>query len=92
MNTSENKEIKYNVPEVERLNLAVKETLKNNAVEAMKLSKEAINAALLSGYSKGLAEAYLNAGIACRLTSNFEASIGYYDEALNIYRKINDLN
>ncbi|MEO8514681.1 MAG: tetratricopeptide repeat protein [Ignavibacteria bacterium] len=90
MSLIENKEITAPNKEVDKLNLEVKDSLKNNAAEALKLSKEAISLALVSGYSKGLAEAYLGAGIACRLSSNFEAAIGYYDEALNLYTKLND--
>lgn len=90
MNTIENTKLMNSNPEADRLNLAVKDALKNNASLALKKSKEAISLSLLSGYTSGLAEAYLNAGIACRLTSNFEAAIEYYDEALSLYTKLND--
>ena len=90
MNPSEKKEIMSSTLEVDRLIIAVKDAMKKNAGESLRLSKEAINLALLSGYSKGLAEAYLNAGIACRLTSNFEAAVEYYDEALKLNRKHDD--
>ena len=76
--------------EVDLLNSKADEARKDNNNLSLSLSKEAISMAQLLGYSKGLAKAYLNAGISCRLSSNFEAAIEYYQEALSLYRKLKD--
>ncbi len=76
--------------EVDLLNKQADEARKDNNNLSLSVSKEAISLAQLLGYSKGLAKAYLNAGISCRLSSNFEAAIEYYQEALNINRRLKD--
>lgn len=76
--------------EVDLLNQQADEARKENNNLSLTVSKEAISMAQLLGYSKGLAKAYLNAGISCRLSSNFEAAIDYYQEALNINRRLKD--
>ena len=76
--------------EVDLLNKQADEARKDNNNLSLSVSKEAISMAQLLGYSKGLAKAYLNAGISCRLSSNFEAAIDYYQEALKINRRLKD--
>jgi len=76
--------------EVDLLNKQADEARKDNNNLSLTLSKEAISLAQLLGYGKGLAKAYLNAGISCRQSSNFEAAIEYYQEALNINRRLKD--
>lgn len=75
---------------VDLLNQQADDARKTNVALAFELSKEAIEAAESLGYQKGLAKAYLNSGICCRLTSNFENATENYNKALNIYREIND--
>ena len=76
--------------EVDQLNSKADEARKNNNNLSLSLSKEAISKAQILGYSKGQAKAFLNAGISCRLSSNFEAAIEYYQEALALYSKLKD--
>ncbi len=85
--------INYNqtdLKEVDLLNIKAEEARKSNNDLSLTLSKEAIGKAQLLGYSKGLAKAYLNAGISCRLSSNFEAAVDYYEEALKLNRSLDD--
>lgn len=63
---------------------------KENAELSLVLCKQAAESAKLAGYKKGLAKAYLNSGYSCRLLSEFEAAIEYFDNALPIFRQIND--
>src|SRR5690349_17449698 len=75
---------------IDLLNRQTDAARKSNAVSAMELAKEAIDAAMSINYKAGLAKAYLNAGICNRLTSNFEAALNYYDDSLAIYRQLCD--
>ena len=85
-----NKTNRNSFEEVDLLNKQADEARKDNNNLSLSVSKEAISMAQLLGYSAGLAKAYLNAGISCRLSSNFEAAIEYYQEALKLYKKLND--
>lgn len=81
---------RISLEEVDLLNKQADDARKSDNSLSLALSKEAISAAQLLGYTKGLAKAYLNAGISCRLSSNFEAAIEYYEEALKLNRSIED--
>ncbi len=81
---------KQELEKVDKLNLQADEVRKTDAVLALELSKKAIDSAQSIEYTQGLAKANLNAGICCRLTSNFEAALQYYDEALRLYKEIDD--
>lgn len=82
---------KYKVfEEVDLLNKQAIEARKTNCSTSLAISKQAIEAATGIKYDEGLAKAFYNAGIASRLSSNFETSLQYYEEALAIYRSIRD--
>jgi tetratricopeptide (TPR) repeat protein len=76
--------------EVDLLNKEAKSSRKSNGNTSLTLSKEAINIAQDLGYSEGLAKAYFNAGISCRLSSTFETAIEYFRKALETYRSLKD--
>lgn len=78
------------VETVDQLNRQADETRKMKPAAALELSKQAIDAAKNSGYKAGLAKAYLNAGICRRLGSNFESALQYSNDALIIYKEINN--
>lgn len=78
-------------PEVDLLNKQAKSSRKTGSDRSLVYCKEAIKIALDLGYSAGLAKAYFNAGISCRLSSGFEAAIDYFRKALETYRSIKDL-
>src|SRR4030095_1782468 len=75
---------------VDQLNRQAEETRKLKPAVALELSKQAIDAAKNSGYKAGLAKAYLSAGICRRLGSNFESALQYCNDAITIYKDIND--
>src|SRR5688572_9139544 len=78
--------------EVDLLNKQAEEARKININTSVSLCKEAVSLSQVIGYTSGLAKAYLNLGIACRLSSNFETSIEYFEEAQKLYRKLDDRN
>lgn len=75
---------------IDILNMECESARKTNIVLAMEIAERTINDADVIGYMSGLAKAYLNAGICKRLLSEFEAAVGYYTSALNIYKQIGD--
>lgn len=79
---------KMTLESVDLLNQQADTARKSDTVLAMEISKEAISTAKDLHYKEGLAKATLNAGICCRLASNFEAALQYYEEAISLYRKI----
>ncbi len=76
--------------EVDLLNKQAQEARKTNCSNSLAISKQAIEAASVLKYEEGLAKAYYNAGIASRLSSNFETALQYYNEALALNRSLRD--
>lgn len=76
--------------EIDAINSKASKARKSDSSTSLIMSKEAITAAKDAGYTGGLALANLNAGIACRISSDFENASAYFNEALGIYRAIND--
>lgn len=71
--------------------LAEASSIRNiDAQKSLRLSREAIQISGTLKYSKGLAKANYTAGVCCRLTSDFENSKKYFEEALKTYRSIGD--
>jgi len=81
---------KTDLEKIDLLNLKIEQTRKENVNVAFELSKQAILNARELQYRKGLAKAYLNAGICCRLTSNFDEALKYLNDALSLYRELSD--
>jgi signal transduction histidine kinase/tetratricopeptide (TPR) repeat protein len=58
---------------------------------SLKLSDEAVKLAVKNNYSKGLATAFWNRGVAYRLLSEYQSALNDFDESLKILRDINDI-
>ncbi len=76
--------------EIDEMNSNASKARISDSTISLVMSKEVISAAKNAGYTKGLALANLNAGIACRISSDFENASAYFNDALELYSGIND--
>ncbi|MEO8514596.1 MAG: tetratricopeptide repeat protein [Ignavibacteria bacterium] len=81
---------KMTLESVDLMNEQTDTARRSDVVLAMEIAKESITISKELQYKEGLAKATLNAGICCRLASNFEAALSYYEEAISLYREIGD--
>src|ERR1051325_2627153 len=76
--------------DIDVLNCQAEEIVKTNPKSSFELCKKAIESAREISYDKGLAKANLNAGIASRHLSDYDSSFVYFENALRIYKVLNE--
>jgi len=78
------------IEKIEALNNYATKIRSSNIKQSFSLSEQAINLAETNNYQKGLAYAYWNHGIACRLLAKYEEAFTDMDKAFQIYNKLDD--
>ncbi|HEY3251727.1 MAG TPA: tetratricopeptide repeat protein [Ignavibacteria bacterium] len=84
-------DIKNPVEKIEALNFYAEKIRSANINHSLTLSEEAIRLAESNDHKKGLARAYWNHGIACRLLAKYDEAIANLDKALQYYISLDDI-
>ncbi len=81
---------KIDSAKIDAINLEAFNTINSSPQRALKLSEEALQLSLNSGYKKGEGKALLDLGLIAYEQGNYKQALDYYDKALAIRKSLND--
>jgi len=83
-------DIKNPIEKIEALNHYAEKIRPSNIAQSLLFSEQAIALAEANDFKKGLAYAYWNHGIACRLQARYDDALSSLDKALHLYNNLED--